>query len=53
VERVHVPWVARERLDPLEVGEPLVVQRELRLQVALKLPQASFRLERPPRDTLS
>jgi hypothetical protein len=25
----------------------------LHLQVALKLPQASFRLERPPRDTLS
>ena len=31
VERVRVARVARERLDPVEVGEALVVERELPL----------------------
>ena len=29
VQRMRVAWVARERRDPVEVGEALVVEREL------------------------
>jgi len=47
---VGSPIVNSEATAVTGVAAPFV---PLRLQVALKLPQASFRLERPPRDTLS
>ena len=47
---VGSPIVNSEATAVSGVAAPFV---PLRLQVALKLPQASFRLERPPRDTLS
>jgi hypothetical protein len=43
------PIVDSEATAVTGVAAPFV---PLRQQVALKLPQASFRLERPPRDTL-